>query len=90
MSIKFLVISFIEKMILYMRRLQVKKVEFKTVRRNHRRCSIKKAVLRNYAIFTGKHLCVSRFLIKLQFFNKEHLLRRTSANGCFWTAYNHI
>ena len=26
-------------------------------RRSHRRCSIQKAVLKNLAIFTGKHLC---------------------------------
>ena len=26
-------------------------------RRNHQRCSIKKAVLKDFAIFTGKHLC---------------------------------
>ena len=30
---------------------------------SHRRCSVKKGVLRN---FTGKHLCQSLFLIKLQ------------------------
>ena len=31
-----------------------------------RRCSVKKSVLRNFAKFTGKHLCQSLFLIKLQ------------------------
>ena len=31
----------------------------------HQRCSIKKAVLKNSGIFTGKHLCWSLFLIKL-------------------------
>ena len=31
----------------------------------HGRCSMKKAVLNNFAIFTGKHLCWSLFLIKL-------------------------
>ena len=30
----------------------------------HQRCSIKKAVLNNFAIFTRKHLCRSLFLIK--------------------------
>ena len=34
-------------------------------RSSHRRCSIKKAVLKNFAIFTGKHLRWSFFLIKL-------------------------
>ena len=32
---------------------------------SHRRCSIKKGVLRNFAKFTGKHLCQSLFLIFL-------------------------
>ena len=32
---------------------------------SHQSCSIKKAVLNNFAIFTGKHLCWSLFLIKL-------------------------
>ena len=40
----------------------------RTVRSSHRRCSIKKTVLKNYAILTGKHLCWGLFLIKLQAF----------------------
>ena len=31
-----------------------------------RRCSVKKGVLKNFAKFTGKQLCQSLFLIKLQ------------------------
>ena len=38
---------------------------FITVKSSHRRRSIKNAVLRIFAIFTGKHLCWSLFLIKL-------------------------
>ena len=30
----------------------------------HQRCPIKRAVLKNFAIFTGKHLCRSRFFQK--------------------------
>ena len=30
-----------------------------TVRSSHQRCSVKKGVLRNFAKFTGKHLCQS-------------------------------
>ena len=30
-------------------------------RSNHQRCSVKKGVLRNFAKFTGKHLCQSLF-----------------------------
>ena len=37
-------------------------------RSNHRRCSIKKVVLRNFAKFIGKHQCQSLFLIKLQLY----------------------
>ena len=33
---------------------------------NHRRCSVKKGVLKKFANFTGKHLSWSLFLIKLQ------------------------
>ena len=32
---------------------------------NHRRCSVKKGVLRNLANFTGKHLCQSLFFKKV-------------------------
>ena len=34
-------------------------------------CSVKKDVLKYFAIFTGKHLCWSLFLIKLQDFRPE-------------------
>ena len=34
-------------------------------RSGHRRCSVKKSVLKNFANFTGKHQCCSFFLIKL-------------------------
>ena len=37
-------------------------------RSSHRRCSIYKDISKNFAIFTGKHLCWSLFLIKLQAF----------------------
>ena len=32
---------------------------------SHQRCSVKKAVLRNFAKFTGKHLCQSLFFNKV-------------------------
>ena len=35
-------------------------------RSSHRRCSVRKDVLRNFPKFTGKHLCQSLFLIKFQ------------------------
>ena len=63
-------------------------------RSSHGRCSIKMAVLKIFAISTGKHLCRSLFLIKFQAFRpvflwilrkfQEHTFWRTSANGCFY------
>ena len=41
----------------------------------HRRSSVKKDFLKNFANFTGEHLCWSLFLIKLQVFK--------SATWCF-------
>ena len=38
----------------------------KRVKSSYRRCSVKKAVLKNFSIFTGKQLCWSLFLMKLQ------------------------
>ena len=34
-------------------------------RSSHRRCSVKKVVLKNFANFTGKHLCWSIFFNKV-------------------------
>ena len=51
----------------------------KTDTNRHRRCSIKKGVLKNFAIFTEKYLCWSLF-------NKvAGLFWGTSANRGFWT-----
>ena len=54
----------------------------KHLRRSHRRCSIKKGVLRNFAKFTGKHLCQSFFLNKLQA-RPVTLLRKRLWHRCF-------
>ena len=35
-------------------------------RSRHRRCSVRKSVLGNFAKFIGKHLCKNLILIKLQ------------------------
>ena len=42
-----------------------------------------KGVLKNFAIFTGKHLCCSFFLIMLQGWTPATLLKRDSNNGVF-------
>ena len=55
-------------------------------RSSHQRCSIKKGVLREFAKFTGKGLCLSLFLIKLQepcnFIKKETLAQVFSCEFC--------
>ena len=49
-----------------------------TVRSSHRRCSIKKGVLKNFAKFTGKHIRRSNFFNELQDGGKKD-----SAEGAF-------
>ena len=44
-----------------------------------RRCSIKRGVLRNFAEFTGKHLCQSLFFNKVVGIRPASLLRKTRA-----------
>ena len=54
-------------------------------RSSHRRCSVRKSVLKNFSKFTGKQLCQSLFLIKLQacnFIKKETLARLFSREFC--------
>ena len=52
----------------------------RNARRSHRRCSVKNGVLRNFAIFTGKHLCWRLFLIKLQ---KRKVIKKKLQHRCF-------
>ena len=42
-----------------------------------------KAIVTNFAIFTGKRLCWSPFLMKLQVFRSATLLKRNSNKGVF-------
>ena len=53
------------------------------LRSSHWSCSVKKFVLRNFANFTGKHLCWSLFLVKLQTFRPATLLKRDSKTDVF-------
>ena len=48
-------------------------------RSNHQRCSVRKSVLRNFAKFTGKHLC------QVLFYNKgpASLLKKRLWHRCF-------
>ena len=59
-------------------------------RSSHRRCSVRKGVLRNFAKFTGKHLCQSLFFNKVaglrpqacNFIKKETLAQVFSCEFC--------
>ena len=57
---------------------QVSKIALKS---SCRRCSIKKAVLKNLAILIGKHLCWSLFLTNFQAYKTATLLQRDSNTG---------
>ena len=50
-------------------------------RSNHQRCSMEKGALRNFAKFTGKHLCQSLFFNKVV--GLQIYLKRHSATGVF-------
>ena len=52
-------------------------------RSSHLRCFIKINASKNFAIFTGKHLCWSLFLIKLQAFRPTTLLKKGSNTSVF-------
>ena len=70
------------------RRYFISYFHFCIKRSSHRRCSIK-SVLKNFANFTGKHLCWSLFLLKLQAYTyfEEHL--RTAAPVSITNQYRH-
>ena len=57
-------------------------------RSSHRRCFVKKGVLKNLANFTGKYLCWSLFLIKLQTWS---FIKKDSTTGVFlWHLRNFL
>ena len=61
------------------------------LRSSHRRCSVKKGVFKNLQKFTGKHLCCSLFLIKLQVFRPATLLNSDSDTDVFlWIFTKHL
>ena len=53
-------------------------------RSSHRRCSVKKGVLKNFAKFTGKHLCQSLFFNKIANLGLDDSghLRMTASKKC--------
>ena len=52
-------------------------------RSSHQMCSLRKGVLRNFAKFTGKHLCQSPFLNKVAGLSPAALLKRSLWHRCF-------
>ena len=58
---------------------------FKAVklRSSHRRCSVKKSVIRNFAKFTGKHLRQSFFSNKVAGLSSPALLKMRLCHRCF-------
>ena len=57
--------------------------KFPKNRSRHRRCSLKKGVLKSFAKFTGKHLCQSLFFNKVEKFFKKLFHQRDSVTGAF-------
>ena len=53
------------------------------LRSSHQRCSLGKGVLRNFAKFTGKHLCQSFFFNKVAGLRHATLLKKTLWHRCF-------
>ena len=53
------------------------------MRSSHRRCSVKKGVLRNVAKFTGRHLCQSLFFNKVASLRSATLLKKRPWHMCF-------
>ena len=49
----------------------------------HRRCSVKKTVLKNFGKFTAKHLCQNLFFNKVAGLSPVTLLKRDSGTGVF-------
>ena len=52
-------------------------------RSSHQRCSMKKGVVRNFAKFTGKHLCQSLLFNKVAGLRPATLLKKRLWHRCF-------
>ena len=66
------------------KQMKEKRSSFTFSNSSHRRCAVKKDVLKNFTNFTGKHLCWRLSLIKLLAGRHATLLKRDSAQVlCF-------
>ena len=63
--------------------LDCKQSEGILYRSSHRRCSVKKGVLKNFTKFTGKHLCQSLFFNKVPGLRPATLLKKRLCHRCF-------
>ena len=61
----------------------VEKILHAICRSSHRRWSVRKGVLRNFAKFTGKHLCQSLFFNKVEGLRPGTLLIKRLWHKCF-------
>ena len=61
----------------------VEKILHAICRSSHRRWSVRKGVLRNFAKFTGKHLCQSFFFNKIAGSGLQLYQKRDSGTGSF-------
>ena len=52
-------------------------------RSSHQRCSLRKGVIRNFAKFTGKHLCQRLFFNKVAGLTPATLLKKRLWHRCF-------
>ena len=59
------------------------KFEISFWKSSHRRCSIKKGVLRNFVKYIGKHLCQSSFFHKIAGLRPATLLKKKLWHRCF-------
>ena len=53
------------------------------IRSSHRRCSVRKGVLKNFAKLTGKHLCQSLFFNKVVGLRPANFIKIDSGAGVF-------
>ena len=56
---------------------------FKTLEAVNEKCSVKRVFLRNFAKFTGKHLCQSLFFNKITGLRTATLLKKRLLHRCF-------
>ena len=76
--------DFIREVLLFATLVQSLQINEQLFRSSHWRCSIKKAALKKFTIFTRKYLCWSLFLIKLQAFreNVSGLIKKRVQHRC--------